>query len=429
MPMTLLEAVRSNDAAALARLLDEHPELKAHVDDPLPEYAFGETALIAAVQQRNRDMIDVLLRAGADINQKSHWPPGPFHALDSAMSVEDPGLTSFLVERGARPEIHQLVRLDRFDDVRGALDADPSLIRARGGDGQFPLHFAPSVAMADFLLDRGADIDAIDVDHESTAAQWMVRDRQPVARHLVSRGGRTDILMASAFGDAALVARLLDDDPAVIRMTVSDRYFPTRGPLAAGTIYNWTLGTSKSAHEIAREFGHEDVFRLLMERTPADMKLSVACELGDEALVKRIVGERPGAAAAVPPEDRRKLADAARNNKTAAVRLMLEAGWPVDARGQHNATSLHWAGFHGNAEMARILLAHHAPVDVKGDDYDGTPLSWTIYGSDHGWHCRTGDYAGTAEALLAAGAEAPPIEKLKAGTPAVLDVLRRHASR
>jgi hypothetical protein len=30
--------------------------------------------------------------------------------------------------------------------------------------------------------------------------------------------------------------------------------------------------------------------------------------------------------------------------------------------------------------------------------------------------------------LLSAGAQAPPLESLKAGTPAVLDVLRRHAS-
>jgi ankyrin repeat protein len=423
----LLDAIRSNDAQAVVRVLERDPDLKARLDEPLPEYAFGETALIAAVQQGNRDMIDVLLRAGADINQKSHWPPGPFHALDSAF--EKPGLASFLVERGARLDIHHLVRLDRIDEVRAALDANPSLIRARGGDGQLPLHFAQSIAMADLLLHGGADLDAIDVDHESTAAQWMVRDRQPVARHLVSRGGRTDILMASAFGDAALVTRLLDDDPQAIRTTVSDRYFPVRGQLAAGTIYNWTLGWHKSAHEIAREFGHEEVVRLLMARSPDAVKLPVACELGDEALVRKLIADHPGAAGALSSDDQRKLADAARNNRTTTVRLMLEAGWPPDVRGQHNATPLHWAGFHGNAEMTRILIAHHAPIDVKGDDYGGTPLSWTIYGSEHGWHCRTGDYGATAETLLAAGAQAPPIETLKAGTGAVLDVLRRHASR
>ena len=35
-----------------------------------------------------------------------------------------------------------------------------------------------------------ADMDALDIDHESTPAQWMVRDRPQVARHLVARGCR-----------------------------------------------------------------------------------------------------------------------------------------------------------------------------------------------------------------------------------------------
>ena len=57
-------------------------------------------------------------------------------------------------------------------------------------------------------------------------------------------------------------------------------------------------------------------------------------------------------------DDRRTLANAAQANNTAAVRLMLEAGWPSDVRGQHRGTPLHWAAFHGNAEMVRLLLAH-----------------------------------------------------------------------
>jgi ankyrin repeat protein len=283
--------------------------------------------------------------------------------------------------------------------------------------------------MADLLLKRGADVNAIDVDHESTAAQWMVRDRQDVARHLVQREGRTDILMASAFGDAAAVTRILDADPAAIRTTVSEQYFPKQDPRAGGTIYTWTLGTSKSAHEIAREFGHEDIVQLLLERTPDEMKLSVACEVGDEALFKRLTREHPGLAGSLMAEDRRKLADAARNNNAKAVRLMLEAGWPPDARGQHNATALHWAGFHGNPDMARALLAHHAPLEVKEDDFNGTPLQWAIYGSEHGWNCRTGDYPATVETLLGAGAQPPPLEQVKVGTPAVIEVLRRHGAR
>jgi len=119
--------------------------------------------------------------------------------------------------------------------------------------------------------------------------------------------------------------------------------------------------------------------------------------------------------------DRRKVADAAQNNNTTAVRLMLQAGWPVNARGQHGATALHWAAFHGNPEMAKAILQHNPSLECVDQDFHGTPLGWAIHGSEHGWHSQTGDYASTVEVLLRAGAKFP--NKL-AGTEKVQAVLR-----
>ena len=87
--------------------------------------------------------------------------------------------------------------------------------------------------------------------------------------------------------------------------------------------------------------------------------------------------------------------------------MMLEAGWPVDARGDKGQTPLHWAGFHGNVEMVRALLRHKAPLEAQEWQFKGTPMGWALYGSEHGWHRETGDYPGTVLALLAAGAKAP----------------------
>lgn len=395
-----MAAIRADDAAAVARTLDEHPELEAAIDEPAAGGSFGQTPLLAAVQRANREMVDLLLRAGANINQKSHWWAGGFHVLDDAWRT--PWMPAFLIGRGAVPEIHHAVRLGMLEDVRRMLSEDPALVHARGGDGQLPLHFAQTVEMADFLLDRGADVNARDVDHESTAAQWMVRDRQEVARALIRRGAAADVLMASAFGDLELVTELLDADPDSIRTSVNPAYFPMRDPRAGGSIYIWTLGANKTAHTIAQEFGRADVLRALIDRTPDAMKLGVACELGDEALVTQLLASRPDPGAALTQDERRKIVDAAQANNTNAVRLMLQAGWPVDARGQHNATALHWAGFNGNAEIARILLAHHAPVNIKGDDYDGTPLGWALHGQRQ---CKTGDHPGTIAALRAAGGD------------------------
>ena len=77
----------------------------------------------------------------------------------------------------------------------------------------------------------------------------------------------------------------------------------------------------------------------------------------------------------------------------------------MDARGQHQATPLHWAAFHGNDEMAEAILRFGPPLEVTDADFHGTPLGWAIHGSEHGWHCESGDYAATVEALLKSGAK------------------------
>jgi hypothetical protein len=172
---------------------------------------------------------------------------------------------------------------------------------------------------------------------------------------------------------------------------------------AGGSIYVWTLGANKGAHALAREFGHEDVWRVLMARTPDAMKLAVACEVGDDDLASRLLAARPDLAAALTPDDRRRLPDAAQSNHTAAVRRMAAAGWPLDARGEHDATALHWAGYHGNPEMAQVLLEQGAPVNLKGDAFDGTPLDWALHGAAHRERGSTGDYDATVAALRAGG--------------------------
>src|SRR5439155_11494720 len=260
-------AIRANDATRVRAVLRDHPGVKSTLDQALPHGAFGQTAMLAAVQQRNLAIVDLLLEAGADINVGSHWWAGSFGVLDEA----DAAFAQPLMERGATLTPHAAARLGMMDRLQAIVAADPSAVHRRGGDGQLPLHFASTIEIADYLLSRGAEIDAIDVDHESTAAQWMLgtvegpadpASRHNIARFLVGRGCRTDILMASALGDIQRVKQHLDADPASIRTSVSERWFPKRDPRAGGTIYIWTLGAHKSAHLVARKNGHDDVFAL-----------------------------------------------------------------------------------------------------------------------------------------------------------------------
>jgi ankyrin repeat protein len=424
----LKAAVCDSDVVRVREVLKRHPELRARIDDPLPDYGFGEHALFAAVQRSDQATVDVLLRAGAKIQKRTEWWAGGFGVLDDC----DPSMVEFLTERGAVLDAHSASRLGMLAKLRDLVAADPGVVHARGGDGQTPLHFASTVEVAEFLLANGAEIDARDVDHESTPAQYMLRvgqkrhyprDRQDVARYLVSRGCRTDILMAAALGDAGLVRKHLDADPGCIRMSVSEEWFPKRDPRAGGTIYIWTLGAHRTAHSVARDFGHEEVFQLLKERTPEDLKLALACELGDEAVFHEFLSRHPNAAKTLSEADKRKLPNAAQNNNTKAVRLMLEAGWPVDTPGEMGATALHWAGFNGNAEITREILRFHPTLESKSLEYEGTPLGWALYGSGNGWHRDTGDFVGTIRALLEAGATLPPHAEELEPSEAVLEML------
>jgi ankyrin repeat protein len=418
----IVAAVKADDVGRAAACLDRHPTLAARLNDPLPGLAFDGTLLLAAVSQQNRPMIDLLLQRGADINQRSHWWAGGFGVLDG-----NHDLTDFLVERGATMDIHAAARRGRTDVVRTMLDQDPARARDRGGDGQTPLHVAATIEIARLLLDAGADIDAQDVDHESTAAQYAIRERQDVARFLVGEGCATDVLMAAALGDSDLVRRHLEKNPASIATTVSPRWFPMANPRAGGTIYIWTLGGGRSAHAIAREFGHEDTFQLLMERSSPLLALAAACEVGEEPLALSILQKHPDAAKSMDADARRRIVDAAENNNTETVRLLLKAGWPADARGKHGATPLHFAAWHGNIEMARELLHHRAPVEATDDDFRMTPLAWAFHGSVHGWNCARGEYAATVEALLDADATLPEASGGRDMSQSVRDLLGRRA--
>ncbi|MGI8603933.1 MAG: ankyrin repeat domain-containing protein [Verrucomicrobiales bacterium] len=407
--------LRDDDAEGVQDLLGRFPDLRALINQPVGP--FDAPAIVCA---RSRFMVDVLLAAGADINAKSRWWAGGFGLLDSAETE----LAEYAIARGAIVDIHAAVRLGKTEKLKELLTSDPGLVHARGGDGQTPLHCAGTIDIARYLLEHGAAIDARDVDHESTPAQYMVRDRREIASYLVTQGCQTDLLMASALGDAGLVHRHLEGDPECIRMCVSDRWFPKVNPRSGGTIYIWTLGPAKTPHAVAREFGHEEVFEVLMQNSPDELKLAVAAELGDEAAVNKLQDRHPNLVRALTGDDRRKIADAARNNNTEAVRLMLAAGWPVDMRGQHGATPLHWAAFHGNARMVQILLRGNPPLEQTDEDYQSTPLGWAIYGSENGWHQETGDYAGTVKALLRAGARPP---QTLGGSDKVRAALRRQS--
>lgn len=394
-------AVKENDTAAARRLLTKHSALRTRLNEAMPGGDFGQTMIGRAVGAKNLELIDLLISHGADINQRSYWWAGGFGVLDMCAK----SLVNELIERGAYVDAHAAARLGMLERLDALVTADPSVVHSRGGDGQMPLHFAANVDVARYLVDHGANLDVRDVDHESTAAQYMIRDRQDIARWLVDRGATADILMAAALGDTDRVRDQLDRDPASMNTRVDSEFFPMSNPRAGGTIYIWTLGANKMAHTVARDFGRAEVYQLLVDRMPDTMRLVMACEASDERLARELIARQPDLLARTTRDHSRRLGDMAWEGNTSAALLMLELGWPVNPSADGQASPLHQAAWIGDARVVRELIRRGANVNALESQFNATPTGWAYHGAENnGGH---GDSKTVIELLRAAGGKTP----------------------
>jgi ankyrin repeat protein len=314
----------------------------------------------------------------------------------------DQGTARFLVAQGATLTPNVAARLGWMDELRTLVDADRLLVHARGGDGQQPLHEAKTVAIADFLLDRGADVDPRCIDHQSTPAQYALADRPDVCRRLLERGATPDIFMAARLGDVALATRLLDADPACAAARINH---PGYAPVPPFNIYCWSLGFGLSPHDVAARIGHRDVYDLLAARSPAHVRFINALLNADEHAVNAVIADEPSLLASLTGHDHSRLAHAVFDQRFEAAELMLRLGFDPAAPGVDGGTALHAACWVGHVRMVERLLAHGGiPLDARDPTHQSTPLGWAAFGSVH--RCAAGaDYPTVTDRLVAAGAD------------------------
>jgi ankyrin repeat protein len=422
-------ALHAGDVARVKALLEKHVDVRAAVNEPI---SYFDSRPVARAT-KNLPLLDVLLAYGADLNLKSAWWAGGFGLLEYDCTPEE---AAPLIARGAVVDVFAAAHLGMFDRVRELVDRDPSLVHARGGDGKTPLHCARTSEIARYLIDRGADLDARDVDHESTPAQYLVRDVPEVTRLLVERGAWFDIFIAVGLRDPALVERCLREDPeALDHRTGQGKYSvahdgkrpATREEIAdrRGDIYRWVFGHNVTVVEAAISLGFDEIVNLLLRHASPAQRLLAACANGDRAAADTIVASHPDVVASLTRDQMRLIADRTHANDTAAVALMLDLGFDALATGVDGWESIRWAAFHGNADLVRRLVSHNPPIGVPDPTYGGTPLDQCLYGSLHGWERNTGDFPASVRLLLDAGEQIDPTW-LPTGRDDVDAVVRAH---
>lgn len=402
-------AVHRRDAAALRRVLEESDDARAAINEPL--FGFESPALVSVAGDGDLTLVDTLLEFGADPNRKSSWWAGGFHPLHSAEGI----VAERLMAAGSIPDACAAARLDRPDLLAKILEEDPSRVNERGGDGQTPLHFARSRAVVDMLLAAGADVDARDVDHRSTPAEWMIGDmnapapRSELAKYLVERGASADIFLAAASGLTDRVRRMLTADPTLLLLRTGQGAYGEKAP-SSFHIYMWTLGSNLSPLQVAAERGHSETVEVMKSfATPAE-RLLLACRRGDGDEARAIYRDNPGLMEALSPVQRRALTDEAWGGNSRAVELLLELGFdpavPSDS-GPTGGNALHCAAWQGSVDAVAAILrypAGRALINTREGTYNGTPLSWCCHGSRNCGNPRA-DHATVARLLISAGAQ------------------------
>jgi hypothetical protein len=397
----LREAFERHDADQVRAILQKHSDLRSRIDEPV--FAFNAPAIVAFAG--DPAMVDVLLDFGADPNRRSEWWAGGFHALYAATGRA----ADRLIAAGATIDACAAAHLDRPDVLRALIDADHERVHERGGDGQTPLHFARSREVVDLLLNWGANIDARDVDHRATPAEWMLERRRgagrfDLARYLVERGAGADVFLAAALGLTGRVRTMLDADRSLLDLRTGRGEYGEKPP-SSYHIYFWTIGDGRSPLDVARQFDQSETLEAMLAFASPLQRLQLACRRGDEAAARRLVRDYPGIVESMPPQEHRAIADAAWNADAAAVALMMDLGFDPRIPGHDSGTALHLAAWEGSVETVRVLLRHpdaRALVAIKDAHYGATPLGWCCHGSLNGNPRH--DHAGVARLLCDAGA-------------------------
>jgi ankyrin repeat protein len=312
------------------------------------------------------------------------------------------------------------------------LTADPARVYERGGDGQLPLHFARSRRVVDLLLAAGADIDARDIDHRATAAEWMIgagdtsgESRIEIARYLVERGAVADIFMAAALGLTARARALLERDASLLSLRTGQGEYGEKKP-SSYHIYMWTIGTNLSPLQTAAKFGHAATLEAMRTFATPAQRLLLACHVGDRQEAMAITQSQLGIVQGLAGADREALTDAAWAGNAPAVELMLELGFDPSverASGAMGGTALHCASWQGSVACVTALLNHTSGrglLEARDSTYDGTPLQWCCHGSVDCGDPRA-DHVQVARSLLAAGAKPVPGGSVSDAVAAVIE--------
>jgi ankyrin repeat protein len=360
---TFIDAVQDGDIDAVKHLLATDKTLAAQIDAPW--FSFDAPAIVFAAASGNRELIKVLLDAGANIDVKSSWWAGGTSALHHAtgsMLNYDRELAEYLIEQGATVDAHAAAGLDMSETLAELIREDPEVVNALGCDGMSPLHFAATPRIAELLLTHGANINLRDRDHNGTPAQWTMRRRPEVCHYVLEQGAEADIVLYCVMGDVERAKAEFEKNPELLKLRINvkspkgyvvpplksqDFDGKQTDEVPGGHVYAYQVGPTMPLLEIALQSKQPAIVDLLID-------IGYKINLRDWYV---LVGQGP-------------------QRFDTLLKGFLAKGWDINARQQHRHglwAPLHWVVQRGLTAGVLCLLENGANPNIT-DDKGRTPM-------------------------------------------------------
>lgn len=337
-------------------------------------------------------LVTALLDAGADPNaSKALADSGSrIAALYFPCVTNSYAVAKALLERGADPNdgesVYHAAQHNHREMLELLLAHGADLSRQHSDNGNTPLYFlathraanpiTPKVILGmEWLMQHGADPN-------------VPSNRMPSGRPTPA-ADETPLQRAAASGLGAAVIQMLIDHGAHVNAVRAD------GTSAYALAVR--AGNTDAAEALARAGADASALR------PVDRLLG-ACATNDAVTARTLAHAHPTLVASLSSDEGAVLCDYVGEGRTQTVALMLELRWPLTSESEWGGTPLHWAAWHGRADMVTLLIAAGAPINARDSAYGSSPIAWAAHGSSNCEPREGADYVAIVRALLAAGA-------------------------
>jgi len=338
----LYYAIWSDDEAAVKSLVSSGADVNTR-----PSNEKDYPPLAYAIWQWHKGNVEILLDAGADINTKDEkgYTPLYWAAFSSSKDVLD-----LILAKGDYPNtIHLAACKGDLDRVKTLIERGTN-IDIKDEFGCVPLHWAAlaeSPEVADFLIGKGADVNAKDARNLTPliAARGL-----PVIKLLVSKGA--DIQAQDSYPESTkLHWACIEGDKDVVEFLISK-----------GAEVDRKNKRGQTPLWLAASYGHREIVELLIKKganinvsnnrglTPLAMaRQRKQNEVVDILLKHGAVETLHGAAASGNIDE---------------IKRLLSQGTDINAQNERGQTPLQLALNSDQMEVAELLVANGANVDA-----------------------------------------------------------------